>query len=1125
MIKETSIEEVRQADIVRVIGNYLDLKRAGANYQAKSPFSDDKTPSLTVFKANNNFKDFSSGKGGDAIKFVMEHKGLGFIEAVKVVADICNITLQEEEVSEEVARKRSYRQELTDIMALAASKYEIQLHNLPANHWVKKMIIEREISDETLTTFGIGFAPDDAKFLTNPFIEKAKFEQAKAVGLVGTKDGRTYDFFRSRLMFPIHDFKGNVIAFGGRKANEVDGPKYINSSENEIYSKSNVLYGLFQAKNAINKSKLAVLVEGYTDITSLHQNGCDVAVANCGTTPLSPIQSKLLHRFANHVIICRDNDGTDPNGNEQKGTLAAMRDVNTLLAEGFKVSVCLLPEGEDPDSFGRILEKKRKAFLKENPEATPEQMPISICDYILKEAQDAVFWKTQKLHIKAANDPDAISDAVNDVCLMINEIKDDIKRSVYLKDCSKLMKQPIKVFKDKMDLFIEKAEIKAEVSGAVKHDDAELMGLPDGADYKQYFELGYVKHENNMYFRGREKFFKGSNYKITPLFHVYGKQDNKRLCEVISETGKKKIITFDTSDMVQMAKFETKLLDEGNFTFTPEVSPNHFKLLRNSIMESFTLAHELKQLGWQPEGFYAFSDCVYHKGIRKTANDYGIIQVDVETETSAKSDYQEEIKHYYSPSVSVMHRFSREGDDEYENDRFVIYKQSPTTLNNWMRQMVKVYGEKANIGIAFVFAAIFRDILMKRKGFFPHLFLTGEKGSGKSKFGESLAAMFTFKQEPFDLNSGSPVAFQRRLARVANIVSMFEEYNDALPDVRKQAIKGAYDGRGRELGKLSNDDRTKTTKVRCALIILSQYLSSWDDNSITIRSVILNFVKPLESFTTEQIDDYSILKAWEEKGLTSMLVDILQHREMVEQKYFETYELLNKRMIKELKTQDYEERIMQNFIAMLTPVTLLKDCFRFPFEEKEIWKQFKEAIVDSSSLIVESEGLAEFWRTIEFLLDTFKIIKGKQFAVEKPMTVKIQTRKGEPDEEKKFGGKKHILFLRLNAVHQLYHKEVSVREGVDVINENTLKNYFRSKKYFIGTVKSRRFEDTSTSAYVFDYDMMHNSGILNLMRGEEATDFEETVEELNQPPKAIQMEMPLPGYNTGKKEDDSDVPF
>jgi DNA primase catalytic core len=1062
MIQEASVDNVRNADIVRVIGNFLDLKKTGSKLFAKSPFSNDKSASFCVTPSLNIFKCFSSGIGGDAIKFVMLHKNASYPDALKIIADICQIALIEEAVSEEETRKRSYKQELFDLTDQAATKYQMQLHAATKEHWAKQMIAKREISEETITNFSLGYAPKDFKFLTTPFTDRAKLELAKTVGLVNTKDGRSFDFFVDRLIFPIHDFKGNIIGFGGRQADGVDGPKYINSKETEIYNKSNVLYGLFQAKNNIAKEKTAVLVEGYTDVTGLFQYGCEIAVANCGTAPLSNTQSKLLHRFANHVIICRDNDGLDAAGNEQKGTLAAIRDINTLLAEGFKVSIVILPEGEDPDSMAR---------------KTPE-----IKQYLLENAEDAVLWKTLKLRNKAANDPDMISESVNEVCKMLFEIKDDIKQAHYVKTCSGLMKQPIKVFKDTMTKFIKKAEIKSENTGVAKAEDAEIMGLPDGADYSQYFTLGFVIHENSVYFKGREKFFKGSNYKITPLFHVYGKTDNKRLCEVISEYGKKKIIDFDTSDFVQMAKFEGKLLDEGNFTFTADVTANHFKLFRNSIMEQFIMAYELKSLGWQPEGFFAYADCVFHGGILKRANDYGIIQL--ETGVKTESEYMEDVKHFYSPSASVMHKFSREGDDLYENDRYLVYKKATVDITSWMKQLRKVYGAtKSTTGIAFVIASIFRDITMKKKGFFPLFFLSGEKGSGKSKFGESMVALFTHKQEPFDLNSGTKVALSRRLARISNISVMFEEYNDGVEDTVFQMLKGAYDGRGREMGKATGDNRTTTTKVNCGLILLSQYLSSRDDNSLTSRSVIENFIKPHESFTTAQIEDYSLLKSWEEHGLSSLLVEILQHRELIEEKTQETYAAISKKMKAELKGKDYQERMMENYIAMLVPITILKNLLRFPFDEKEVWDQFKEAIIASSDLIIESEGLAEFWHTLEFLLDTKRIIKGHQFEIEMPLMVKLQTRKGEADLEVKLNGQKRVLYLRLNAVHQLYHKEVSTRDSVEVIGENTLKNYFRSKKYFIGSVKSKRFEDTSTSAYLFDYDMMHDSNILNLIRG------------------------------------------
>jgi DNA primase catalytic core len=1063
MIKETTMQEVRDADVVKVIGNLVEIKRAGSNYATPSPFADDKTASLMISPAKNMWKCFSSGKGGDAIKFVMEFKRIDFVSAIKLISEICNITIAEEEVSEDVKAKRDYKQQLFEINNSASNLYSKSLNKLPAEHWAKKIIEERQINEETLANFHIGFAPANFQTLTNPFIEKGKLEPAISAGLINTKEGRSFDFFVDRLVFPIHDYQGNIVGFGGRKNNNVDGPKYINTKETEIYHKSQILYGLYQAKNSITKTKTAVLCEGYTDVTALHQNGCDIAVANCGTAQLSDKQCNQIARLANHVIICRDNDGSELTdlGNFQKGIGAAMKDIDVLLANHFKVSIVVLPEGEDPDSFSRQV--------------------IDIQTYILAEAQDAVIWKVIKLKNKAANDPNALSDAIKEIAKMLFAIKNDIIRNSYIETIRKLMKQPAKVIRDEISAITKLSEKKTEISGKVGNGEGETMGLPEGADYKQFFERGYVLHENNVYFKGREKFFKGTNFKIIPLFHVYGKSDNKRLCEVISEYGKKKIIDFDTSDFVQMAKFESKLLDEGNFTFTADVSANQFKLLRNDILATFIMAYELKTLGWQQERFLAFSNVVYHGGILKKANDYGIIQL--ETGITNDSEYMEDVKHYYSPSASVMYKFSRDGDDPYENDRYFVYKESPVTLNEWMQQLEKVYGKKkSQTGIAFAFASLFRDIFIKRYQFFPHLFLTGEKGSGKSKFGESLVALFTFKQEAFDLNSGTLVAFTRRISRIVNVPTMMEEYHDGIDDKVFQVLKGAYDGRGREMGKATGDNRTTTTKVNTSLILLSQYLSARDDNSLTSRSIVENFIKPLESFTTAQIEDYTKLKTWEEKGMSSLICKIMEYRDFVEENLHTKYAALSKKMKKELEGKEYQERMLQNYLALLVPIFLLKPHFHFPFTEEEIWNQFKESILDSSDLIIESEGLAEFWRTLEFLLDQHRIKNEKEFKIEPPLTVMLQGRKGEAPTLWENRNKVKVMYLRLNAVHQLYHKEVSTREGVEVISEPTLKNYFRSKKYFIGAVKSHRFEDTSTSAYLFDYTMMYEMGILNLTR-------------------------------------------
>lgn len=1067
MYTESSIQAVREADIVEIISNYVELKRAGSMYECRSPFTDERTASFKVNPSKNNFVCYSSQNKGDGIKFVMLYERCTFFEAVKKIADICNIVLEEEKMTEEQVRVRNNKQEMSDLMTSVSRSYQKKLANLPEDHWAKKMILERQINPETIANFSIGYAPDDWKFVTTPVIESGKFEIAKTSGIITVKDGKSYDFFRNRLIFPLEDVNGNIVGFAGRCSdddpNKDSGRKYLNSKESLIYSKSKILYGLFQAKHSIAKSKTAVLVEGYTDVTALHQRGCDIAIASGGTADLKPEQAKLIQRFANHVIILRDNDGLDDKGNEKGGVKAALKDIDTLLGFGFKVSIVILPEGEDPDSFSRKTE--------------------NISEYILKNAEDAVVWKTTKLKIKAANDPDAISEAVNEVAKMLFEIKDDIKRNTYIDICRKILKQPAKYIRESIEVLSKSVFEKAEKKGKIDGNIADELGLPEGADFQEYMAHRYVTVGNSCYFRGKEGFFKGTNYKITPLFHVYGKSDNKRLCEVINESGQKKLIDFDTSDFVSRQKFEERLLNEGFFIQFENFAVNHFTLMKNRILSDFVTAYELKTLGWQKEGFLAFANSVYHNGIIKNVNNYGIFQL--ETGVKSESEYMEDVKHFYSPAFSEMYKHTRGEDDPYENDRYFVYKESPVSFTKWMQQMNKVYGDKSTVGIAFIFATMFRDIFIKSYQLFPHLFLTGEKGSGKSKFGESLVALFTFKQEAFDLNSGTPVAFYRRLSRLMNVPSMMEEFHDNVDDKIFQSLKGAYDGRGREMGKATSDNRTTTTKVNCSLIILSQYLSARDDNSLTSRSIVCNFIKPQDPFTNEQIENYTLLKSWEEEGLSSLITQIVQHRSLIESKIHSVYAELNKKLKKELAKTDYQERMLQNYVVLMTPIKILWEHFTFPFTFEEMYNQFKEYIIDSSDLIVESEGLAEFWRTLEYLLDRKPyplLVENTHFKIDTPLEISLQTRKGEKDFVWKNNDRKKVLFLRLNAVHQLYHKEVSTREGVDVIGENTLRNYFKSKKYFIGAVKSHRFEDTSTSAYVFDYTMMHEGGVLNLTR-------------------------------------------
>lgn len=335
----------------------VDLKARGSGLLGLCPFHDEKTPSFQVKPAHGFYKCFGCGKGGDAFSFIMEYHKVGFVEAVKIIADLYNVRIETETITPEEEQAVNERTEMLRINRASAGKYQNCLLQLdyPEHHAgavIAKSYLENErgMSQETMLKFYIGWAPDAWKFLTPMIIEKGLFDPASKLGLVATKNESNYDVFRNRIIFPIHDVSGNVVAFGGRtllskeECKSTGTAKYLNSHDSVVFNKSKVLYGLYQAQKAIRELKYAILVEGYTDVTSFHQYGAENTVATCGTA-LTTEHAKLLKRFTEHVVVCRDADDA--------GMKATMRDIDVLLQHGFKVDVLPLPLGEDPDTFAR----------------------------------------------------------------------------------------------------------------------------------------------------------------------------------------------------------------------------------------------------------------------------------------------------------------------------------------------------------------------------------------------------------------------------------------------------------------------------------------------------------------------------------------------------------------------------------------------------------------------------------------------------------------------------------------------------------------------------------------------------------------------------------------------------
>lgn len=417
MIDKSTVDRIfAAADIVEIINDFVTLKRKGVNYQACCPFHNEKTPSFVVSPAKGVFKCFGCGKGGNAVSFVMEHEHMTYVEALKYVARKYGIEVQEKARTEEEVQRNNDRESMMVVSAYAQQYFIDKLHNTPEGRNIgMSYFYERGFTDATIGKFQLGYCLDkpDA-FSLQALSEGYKEEFLVRTGLtIKRESGGYYDRFSGRVIFPVHSLSGRVIAFGGRTLRtDKKTAKYLNSPESEIYHKSDSLYGIFFAKKAITQENRCILVEGYTDVISMHQAGIANVVASSGTS-LTEGQIKLIKRFTPNVTVLYDGDSA--------GIKASLRGIDMLLKEGLNVRVVLLPDGEDPDSFAR------------------SRGAAEVNAFILEHEEDFLSFKTQLLFGEVKNDPIGRANIIGEVVRSISVIPDEITRSVYIKECSRLM--------------------------------------------------------------------------------------------------------------------------------------------------------------------------------------------------------------------------------------------------------------------------------------------------------------------------------------------------------------------------------------------------------------------------------------------------------------------------------------------------------------------------------------------------------------------------------------------------------------------------------------------------------------------------------------------------------------
>ena len=416
MIDHATIERILDAaEISDVVSDFVTLRKRGVNMLGLCPFHNEKTPSFTVSPAKGIFKCFGCGKGGNSVNFIMEHENLTYPEALKWLAKKYHIDVIEEEETEEQKQLKDERESLMIVSSFAQKYFTRYLWEENEGRSIGLSYFrERSFRDDILKKFEVGYSPDGKTVFTEAAEKQGyKTDFLEKTGLTIVREDWKRDRFAGRVMFPIHNLAGRVIAFGGRILKEDNKTaKYLNSPESEIYHKSKVLYGIFQAKREITRSDKCFLVEGYTDVLSMHQAGIENVVASSGTA-LTSDQIRLVKRFTTNITIIYDGD--------EAGIKASLRGIDLVLEEGMNVKVLLLPEGEDPDSFAKKM--GASGYLK----------------YIEENETDFIQFKTRLLLKSTENDPVAKARLITDVIRSVSVIPDSITRSVYIKECSKLL--------------------------------------------------------------------------------------------------------------------------------------------------------------------------------------------------------------------------------------------------------------------------------------------------------------------------------------------------------------------------------------------------------------------------------------------------------------------------------------------------------------------------------------------------------------------------------------------------------------------------------------------------------------------------------------------------------------
>lgn len=1014
MIKEGTIQKVRDVDIVTLLKPYIDLKRSGTSFMGKCPFHSERTGSFHVTPGKNVFHCFSCGRGGDGISFVMEKENLTFLEAVEKIARDNNIPIDKTEDTSTAKEREAYRHKecllsileivhrfFVDVFRTEMSDEVRDARDYAYNRWPEDFCIET----------GIGYAPKNGDSFIEYCVSKGiSTSDLFELGLLKQNDnGSTYVLFRERLIIPIRNRWGRVIAFTARYfGTNTKTPKYINSTNSVVYTKGDSIFGIDRATRHKSSDEI-IIVEGAPDVMRLQSLGMDNVVASLGTA-WSDVQFEKLKRYCTSLCFIPDSDPVD-GSLIGPGFEAVIKNASKAMALGFDVTVRELPFTETMDGdIPRLGKNDPDSFIR------------SKMDYTNLEEKYFVAWLAEKRFLVS----DSIAkDGTNlkEIASLLTHIKDSLVLDRCIEKLSKIHFS-VKNWKDAVK----------QARGEARRSKGSFSSMEEKQkDVEALSHAGFFIRNNCYYSAGdnEEEPTIVSNFIMEPLYHISDESNATRIFRLKNVTGENKLMDIKESELCSLNAFLQKTGSLGNFIWLARF--DKLNRIRQYLYARTDTAERVWKLGWDNRNeFFAFGNGIVEDTAFLPVDDMGIVR-------------NNNGQAFYIPATSKMYR----GNDEiFQFERLMVYEnRSGIRLCDFTEKLIGTFGEKARVAFCYLVSTLFRDIIFKKTHHFPILNLFGEKGTGKTTLAASLQSFFIHGIDPRNLSATSLPAMNDRVSQAINTLVVFDEYKNDL-DIRTIGfLKGLWGGGGQTKKNTATDGMATQTIVSTGIAVSGQEKPT-QDMALFTRVLFLSFTKT--SFNQEERMRYEDLTALCDMGLTHLTVELLKHRRLFEKNFTQAYTMCKSELAAKMADITVHNRIFGNWVIPLATFRTLETVLDVPFSYNELFETCCKCLLEQNELGQESSEIGDFWNTLQGLHASGKFIEGVHFNIRYLNSFRpIST-----TEDMQFKEAKPIIYLNAGAVASLFSGK-----GGNVSSSrsywSTILSYLKSHNSYLGLKQDR----------------------------------------------------------------------